>query len=41
MNNLALTYRDLSRTNEAAALLEKVLDALTRTLGDDEEDPLI
>jgi hypothetical protein len=37
MNNLAETYGALGQTKEALALHEKVLDAWTRTMG--EENP--
>ena len=40
MNNLAETYRALGRTNEAAALHEKVLESRKRTLGEEHPDTL-
>ena len=40
MNNLAATYWALGRTNEAAALHEKVLESRKRTLGEEHPDTL-
>jgi len=36
MNNLALTYSDLGRTNDAMALQETVLEVRRRILGEEQ-----
>ena len=41
MNNLAVTYRALGRTKEAAALQEKVLEVWSRTLGEEHPETLL
>jgi Tetratricopeptide repeat len=40
MNNFAITYSDLGQTKDAVALLEKVLEARHRILGDEHLDTL-